>query len=273
MEMTLPRGHFYGDIIKSHEVAGFVLSETRYQPGINVPRHSHEHGYICLVRQGGYTETYGKKTRACGPSTIAFHPPGEIHSEHFHNREARSFNIEISSGWLARVREHSEVLDRPADFRGGRLAELALRLYKEFEQMDAVSPLAIEGFALEMIAEAARSQSKSNGRKPPLWLEQTRELLAARFNENLALPEIALTAGVHPVYLATAFRRFYRCTIGDYVRRLRVEHACREIIKADSSLADVAIASGFANQSHLCRAFKSHTGVTPTEYRAMFGPS
>jgi AraC family transcriptional regulator len=255
--------------VKRHEVAGFVLTETRYPASISVPRHSHEHGYICLVRQGGYIETYGKKTRACGPSTLAFHPPGEIHSEHFHNREALSFNIEISPRWLARVREYSGVLDCPTDFQGGPLARLALRLYKEFDRMDDVSPLAIEGLALEMMAEAARAGRVAD-RKPPRWLAQARDLLHARFNESLALKEIARSAGVHPVYLASAFRRFYGCTVGEYVRRLRVEYACREITTTDAALVDVAFAAGFASQSHLCNAFKSFTGLTPTEYRSMF---
>src|SRR5204863_450007 len=82
---------------------------------------------------------------ACGPMTVAFHPPGEEHSEHFRGEESRSFNVEVAPAWLQRVREVSPVLDRPADFQGGALAFLAVKLYREFQEADAVAPLAVEG--------------------------------------------------------------------------------------------------------------------------------
>jgi AraC family transcriptional regulator len=75
---------------------------------------------------------------------------------------------------------------------------------------------------------------------------------------------------VHPVYLACAFRRHYRSTVGEYVRRLRVEFACRELSATRAPLAQVALAAGFADQSQFSRTFKRVVGLTPTEYRKMF---
>src|SRR5439155_25602864 len=106
----------------------------------------------------------------------AFHPPGEVHSEHFHNGEGRSFNVEASPGWLQRLRPYSIQFDQPADFQGGTLAVLALKLYREFEHMDAASPLAIEGLALEILAEATRRATPPSSRQPP-WLERACSLL------------------------------------------------------------------------------------------------
>jgi AraC family transcriptional regulator len=267
--MKLCRSHFYGQVIRSREVANFTLTETIHAPHLDLPRHSHEHGYICLVRQGGYTESYGAKTRDCQPLTLAFHPADELHSQRFHDAEVRSFNIEFTPCCLERVRSYSRVLETPAEFQGGAISALALKLYKEFLNDDEVSALAIEGVLLEMIAEAARRQTRREP-KAPRWLEQARDILHSQFSETLTVSSIASTVGVHPVYLATMFRQNYRCTMGDYLRRIRVEYACHQMASSNRPLADIALAAGFSHQSHFTRIFKHHTGLTPDQYRRAF---
>jgi AraC family transcriptional regulator len=74
---------------------------------------------------------------------------------------------------------------------------------------------------------------------------------------------------VHPAHLAREFRRRRHCTIGGYVRRLRVEFACRELSSTDAPLAEIALAAGFSHQSHLTRTFKELTGMTPAKFRAL----
>jgi AraC family transcriptional regulator len=269
MITTLSQGNFFGQVLSSRQVAEFFLNETAYVPGAMIPRHSHENAYFCLVRQGSYTESYGEKTRACGPLTFAFHPPGELHSEHFGDTQARSFNIEIASDWIGRLHDCSLRLDAPVAFAPGAITDLALRLYGEFQLMDSVSQLAIEGLILEIIAGATRSAQQARPPEPPRWLCQVREILHDRFTEGLALSSIAELVGVHPVHMATVFRRHYRCTVGEYVRKLRLEYACRELALSERSLAEIAAAAGFADQSHFSRAFKTSIGISPGEYRRL----
>ncbi len=66
--------------------------------------------------------------------------------------------------------------------------------------MDEISPLAIEGFALSMLAETLR-QPVHPGRKPPRWLAQAREIIQAEFTNQLSLETIAKRVGVHPMHL------------------------------------------------------------------------
>jgi AraC family transcriptional regulator len=271
VDQRLGYGEFCGRILRSRSVAGFSLTETRYAPRARVAPHSHESGYICLVRHGSYNETYGRKGRTCRPLTLAFHPPHEIHSESFHDSHVLSFNIELGPSWPERIGPYSKLLESPAEFQGGKIAGLALRLYNEFRLMDDLSALAIEGLALEMIAEASRARLRAaHPNTPPPWIEQARAILHAHFDESLPIGHLARSVGVHPVYLSSVFRAHYRCSIAEYLRQLRVEHACREIIKPDAQLADVALASGFSHQSHFTRTFKRITGLTPGQYRTYF---
>ena len=57
-------------------------------------------------------------------------------------------------------------------------------------------------------------------------------------------------------------------SVGEYRRRRRLDYARRKLADPRLSLAEVAIDAGFADQSHLTRAFRRVTGVTPGQYRA-----
>jgi AraC family transcriptional regulator len=266
MGPQLPAGHYYGKVLKRQAFGNLVFTETEHARGV-VPRHSHLNPYICLVQQGSYTEDYNGRTRACGPLTLAFHPPAEIHAEHIHTAGVQSFNIEVAASWLSRLGPPREILDRAADFQGGPLVAIALRIHREFQRMDEASPLALEGLFLELLAEAWRCRRPASGHRPPRWAERVREILHARFVEHLTLTSLAEAVGVHPVYLASEFRRHYGQSIGAYVRRLRVAYACRQLTNTDVPLAEIALTAGFADQSHFSRTFKSQIGRTPLAYR------
>jgi AraC family transcriptional regulator len=273
MQVRLPRGHFCGELLKRDEVGGFVLTEYAYPPELKISMHLHEQVYFCIVLQGNYTETYGKKTRACDERTVTFHPAGELHSDTFHKDGGRIFSVEIEPRWVERVGELSSVLEYPESFCGGLLASLVVRIYKEFYEIDAASRLAIEGLSLEVIAEALRkSTGTQSGREAPRWLKQARELLHDRFVEHHSLAEIADGVGVHPVHLVREFRKHYHQTVGEYVRRLRVEFACRLLSTSETPLIDVALAAGFSQQSHFTKTFKKLTGMTPCQYRVSSRP-
>jgi AraC family transcriptional regulator len=173
----------------------------------------------------------------------------------------------MNTRWLERVQPPARTITTPADFSGGQLVNLAGRLYREFRQLDEFSGLAVEGLALELIAEAARSSLKDSGHRPPRWLEQVRAMLHEQFRNRSSLVTLAESVEVHPVHLAREFRRFFRCTIGEYVRRSRIEFACHQISTTDASFSEIALAAGFFDHSHFARTFKAQMGMTPKQYR------
>jgi AraC family transcriptional regulator len=153
-------------------------------------------------------------------------------------------------------------------FKGGTLSTLLIRLYKEFKHADELSPLVVEGLALELLGESSRLLLNSEDRSGPRWLQHAEELARARFAEPLGLSCVANIIGAHPVCLAREFHRRYGMTLGEYLRRLRVEYVTRELVRSDTSLAAIANAAGFSDQSHMCRTFKRQIGLSPAKYRA-----
>ncbi len=63
------------------------------------------------------------------------------------------------------------------------------------------------------------------------------------------------------------FREQYHCTVGDYVRDLRIQNACGLMRDPEKPLLEIALSLGFADQSHFCKSFKAATGMTPTEWQ------
>jgi AraC family transcriptional regulator len=270
MSERLAGGQFLGRLIRRRAVGGLSLSETRYAPGTRLPRHSHEHGYFCLVRRGTFCEEYGGRQRSCGPLTLAFHPPGEMHAEEIGRSEVWSFNIEVAPSWP--VLAGSAVrLDWPFDTRAEPLVGLAVQLFHEFHRPDASSALVIEGLTLQLLGLSLRAAGLELAGAPPAWLQRVRDLLNECCPGPPDLSDLAADAGVHPGYLTAAFRRHFGCSVGDYARRRRVLLACQHLANTARPLAEIACETGFADQSHFTRMFKRVVGVTPAAYRRTAG--
>jgi AraC family transcriptional regulator len=263
---------FHGETLSERVVGGLRLVERRYPPGLETPKHSHDRAYACLIIEGSSVQISGDRRRERCPMMALLYPPGETQSERFGERGSRIFSVELADSLFARLDACAPVRVRSVDSDGGPLAWLAAKMFEEFRRDDDLAPLAIEGLALEMLAAAGRGARAASGPRAPAWLARARELLRERFAERLSLAEIAAAVGVHPVYLSAEFRRRYGATVGDYVRALRVEFACRELASSDAPLVGVALAAGFANQAHFTRAFRRATGLTPRQYRDMCRP-
>ena len=269
--MSLNRidSNFHGQVLTSRSVGGFQLSEITFEPDVSIPLHWHERSFVSLVMRGGYTETHGIRKFVRPTSTLAFHPPALMHADQIHKTGAREFICEFKPIWLAQYQMLSTFLNRPVDTRSGMLVGLGARLYHEFHRVDPISPLVIEGLILELIGELARQNTKARGRVAPRWLKQAKEILRSALPERTSLITVSTVVGVHPVHLAREFRRYYRCTAGEYVRRISIDHACALLSGSDVPLAEIASRIGYSDQSHFTRTFKRLMRMTPTQYRAV----
>jgi AraC family transcriptional regulator len=259
-------GRFYGAVVNQWHVGNLNFSESVYPPGTSIRRHSHLRPYFSILLHGSYREDYGGGIRECGPATAVLHPPGETHADDFLEAGGRIFRFEIPESDLFLPRP---IADK-AELRNGRVRCLAARLYRESHSPDRFSPLAAEALALEIISEATRDELMAENRDTPPWLARAIELLHESLPENLTIVRIANVVGIHPVHLARVFRQRYGCSVGEYVRNWRIEVASRQLATTTGPIADVAAASGFADQSHLCRTFRSVSSLSPKEFRAIF---
>jgi AraC family transcriptional regulator len=261
-------GVFYGARVKHRELGGFSCSENTYPPNLRLVSHRHERPYFSLVLAGSYTERYGTRTRDCHRLSASLHPPEEMHSDSFSGAGGRLFSVEFKPVLLGRIADLGIRLRDSQDFGGGLPIQLGFRLYREFQREDGPSELSLEGVTFELLAEIARV-TLPGSTAPPAWLRRAEEMLRATFSSPPSLFELASEAGVHPVHLAREFRRHFCCTAGEYVRRLRVDFACRTLLETDAALIEIAMDAGFSDQSHFTRTFRAAMGLPPAQFRKL----
>jgi len=253
---------------KECDLAALTLRETLHAPGFRIPAHTHDRATICLTLSGRSLEIIDGARLVTQAGSVVMRGPNIIHSDHYGDVPHRGFMIELDEKWLETCRHFLRVFEGYRHFPGGPVPALALRIYRESRIKDSVAPIIVEGLMLELLGHASRSLVKTHVRLPG-WLVQARDLLHGRFNDSLNLVEIANSVGVHPTHLARSFKRHYRTTVGEYLRRLRLDWATRQLSQTKDSISEIASAAGFYDQSHFSHLFKQHTGLTPAEFRAL----
>lgn len=252
--------------LSQFKLSGITLTETLHAPSSIMPPHVHDAATICVTLTGHGTESIDGLRVVTGPGCVLMRGPNIMHTNQYGAVPHRGFMIELEQNWLNTCRHFQRVFAGQRHFAGGLVSALALRIYRESRVKDSVAPVIVEGLMLEILGHASRSLFQTPIR-PPHWLTQARELLHGRFNDSLNLVEIASTVGVHPTHLARTFKKHYRTTVGEYVRRLRLDWATRQLSETEDSIAEIALAAGFYDQSHFSNLFKEHTGFTPAEFR------
>ena len=268
MNTSLPYGSFIGTRRREVEAHGFRFGEVLDLTDGEVSKHTHEDAYFCFIVQGDYISRIKDREGVRAASTMLFHPAGTTHRDRFHQRGGRFLTVSITSEQLDRVRDHVDLIEHSIAFTDAEISWLGTRLYRELQAPDELSPIVMEGMALELLAQTVRREINLD-KQPPRWLRQAHELMRDRCSEAITVGEIAATIGVHPFHLTRIFRQFYRCAPGEFLRRCRIEQVTTRLQSSDASLAQIALESGFADQSQFTKSFKRATGLTPGEYRKL----
>ena len=97
--------------------------------------------------------------------------------------------------------------------------------------------------------------------------ERAASLLSGRLDDPPSLAELASAAAVSPFHFHRIWRALTRETVGQTVLRLRLEASQELLLVKDTSVTETATALGFGTPQSFARAFRRHTGLTPSEHR------
>lgn len=268
--IRLERGSFFGTRTVTHSVPGLRFSENEYQGNESIPRHVHADAFVCFLSAGTLTERSGSKMSECGAGSVIWHPVGDVHEDRFGAQGGRCLDLEFDDGWMKRAQEAHATPDGWTIARGGAASWLAHRISYEITLSDSLAPFALDALTSALMAELARANTLTRGR--PAWLDRTTEQLRSQFPRPPSITALAEVAGVHRSHLVRVFHKHERCTIAEFVRRLRVDWACAQLrMNGAASISDIALSAGFADQAHFSRVFKRVTSVTPRAYRDAVG--
>jgi len=169
--------------------------------------------------------------------------------------------------------------------RGRRYCDVALHL----QSRDASSPWlalitppdfgAVQGSGRERLevhtrprldaldSGAIAAERELRGGLPARMLRSIEEYIDLHLEKDLSVEELASHLGISPSYFARSFRSSVGLAPHAYVMRRRLLRAQELLANTDLLLIDIALATGFADQSHFCRRFHEMMGMPPRTFR------
>jgi AraC-like DNA-binding protein len=100
-------------------------------------------------------------------------------------------------------------------------------------------------------------------------VNKLKEFLDLHYLNNVTLNDLVEVSGISKYYLIRQFENCYGLSPHKYLTTLRINHS-KTLLKTKKLFVDIALESGFYDQSHFTKCFKEYTGVTPKKYRNSF---
>ena len=260
---SLPYGNYFGTDEVRRDVPGFSVSLlTPTLRAEDVPLHTHQNASFVSVLSGSYRSS---ADGAGSGETLIYNPRGTTHRDTFVLPRGRFLAISISDHCL-KIALDAALLPTAATAYGSGQPVLTAQCLAQRCNGPLTESGSIEALCWDLLSTIC-GRGESDSRSAPPWMRKARELLHERCSDSLRISEIAKLLGVHPVYFPRAFRRAFRCTPSEYRMRCRLSEAMVLMRSKNLALAEIALSSGFYDQSHLSTAFREHFEIAPHAYR------
>ena len=237
------------------------------------PRHIHEECSIVLILQGAETTTCRGTSCIALPGNLLVVNADEVHSSKSVGTEYRV--IKISSKTLNQIAFElfGHNFERPFSsqlvMKDPLMFRLLLGLHLKLEQN--LSHLEQESEFISTTGQLITRHNKNHVvLQPPLAKERCyvnliRDYLKSHYAENVSLAQLTSITNLSPFYLLRVFRKQVGCPPHEYQTQVRITRA-RKLIRKGHSISEVALETGFFDQSHFSRNFKRIVGIPPGQY-------
>lgn len=261
--------------VVTFRLGGFECEALQAQFGVErFDRHFHETYSIGLVTAGTNVFAYRGRMVEVEAGAICLADPGEAHDGGRSGSAWGYVNAFAPAGLMKALAEDAGLQGPPA-FAAARVFDPACSsrlhrwlqlLFNEQAEEGEVAQAGFEalGSLIARHAEGARS-ARSIVRDGHV-ARRALEALHDGWNEALTLEDLAKASGSSRFGVIRAVSAATGLTPHAYLLQLRVARA-KDLIGAGTSLAEAALACGFADQAHLSRAMKRRWGATPGAFK------
>jgi AraC family transcriptional regulator len=259
------------DAIGEWKVEEYRFIEARYGAGAHMEAHHDPHYRVSVVVSGSLREQCYATNEEASALSVVTKPSDAKHSDKFGPNGAHLLSVEIPKAQLEAPDRSASLLGRWRWIHGGDAIAEIMGFITTFLKVNHRK--GIDGDLItervELLLDALAEVAPPPDNKPPLWLQRVRERLHDAYDESTSVRSFAEDAGVHPTHLTRWFRKFYGCPVTRYRHRLRVKAAANTLASTSLPLSQVALNTGFYDQSHLTRVFREQTGQTPGAFRRL----
>ena len=110
----------------------------------------------------------------------------------------------------------------------------------------------------------------ARGGLPPCVRRRVHDYIAAHLDQKITNDALAQIAGLSTAHFCAVFKQTECMSPHHYVLQCRVRQTQQLLASTEMSLAEIADAVGFSNQSHCIQSFRKIVGVTPGDYRCYY---
>jgi AraC family transcriptional regulator len=248
---------------KISNAQGISIIETEYKQKVFEGWHSHKNAHLTLFLKGGTIEKRKTKTHSVSSGTVLFYHSDELHLNQDTLFPSKNINIEIDETHFKEFKITEDILNiSAANIIKTKL--LILKIYNE--------SLIRDDFSSDSINMLLSDYASSNNYfeqflKCPNWVHLLYELLNDCWNENPNLNDLSKILNINPISISKHFPKYFGCTFGEYMRRLKVDRSINFIQNSSHSLTEIGLICGFSDQSHFIRTFKQQTGFLPNFFK------
>lgn len=153
------------------------------------------------------------------------------------------------------------------------LVSMTQLLLAELEQREAANRLLVDHLGLGLLAHFAnayggiRPTAQQPGGLAPWQMRRAQDMLHARLASQLTIADVARECRLTPSHFARAFRRSLGVAPHRYLTNIRVARSKELMTTTELPLADIALLSGFGDQSYFTRIFTRTVGTSPGAWR------
>lgn len=225
-----------------------------------VDEHSHDWPVLSLYVMGDCRKIFDRgEMTISGPSAV-LHGSGEAHANRLGDVGLEQIDLQFDPDWLGADHRNTP-LEGVSCWLGGPVAAAATQLAGLWSDPRALEPQLAEATKNFLcFALASREQSR------PPWLVDVAQRL--EIGRPASASDLAREVGLHPSWLAQAYRKSMGEGLRQTLQRRRLEQATRLLRSSDLPAAEVAAAAGFCDQSHMNRTFRAILDRTPAQVRA-----
>lgn len=120
---------------------------------------------------------------------------------------------------------------------------------------------------IQKMGEAAGHIAMRHREKTSNAVEQAKAYIEENFTADLSLENLAKQIGISPYYLSKLFKELEGINYIDYLTKLRIGYAKKELAESEKSIKEICCDTGYSDPNYFSRIFKKWTGITPTEFR------
>ena len=235
------------------------------------PPHVHEEYSVLLLLRGFETQICQGVTDTASPGDLMLNNADQPHSSRSVNADYRIFRINRSSlsRMLSQITGKCETPYFPsAVVRDSFLFRLILNLHLKLEHnisaLEQESEF-ISAMGTFLLSLRRRQTSVRPVGKEARYVSLVRDYLRAHHAETVTLSQLTALTNLSPFHLLRVFHQQVGFPPHEYQTQLRIAHA-RKLIRNGRPISQVALDTGFFDQSHLSRNFRRIVGMTPGQY-------